>query len=1015
MTEARPPSDDATAQTLNYALGNLGGKQKSWMVLPSDAPSVIAPAELARNPLPFTVRGRGRPRKQPVPLPARQPQHQPQTTNTARPTIEPQAERQPPSNSTSPQLANIVTPHTPSTFTELPSPTPSEESMNHLPGTSLETIFMESVRRSGSLSKRPMDEEAQQAEKRSRTDAFGQERPLAMAGTMGMPSPTVAGPQHADFPRRTSYQLLQNGSPSLAQTYSRSPSLGNQSQISSPQLPHGMQLRDPRASGTPPQSQAPFAQPRTLSLGGTRHPLSVPIDTDRAPMPQGEPSAQPYSPPSNWYTRQECLHILENFRLFSSVLPDYPRDGIRLAVLKDATEQQDWPYLIMHQYYCLLHSAPDTLPAGLRSQPNLRQAISMLSNVLDLNQTLSFNFLRFFSNYPYPIQEIEARWPAMHRHQTEMFLSFIAQSPDYETLKRACARRRFPPLARELAVDLKIASKIFQRLSFTAIWRHIWQVVPRTPLQSSFEAQIVNIFLQNQNDYYKRQQIFTANVQVFGPQYAQKEKELELRTWGPRLKEVIGRFETELTLALSLENQYTGVSQQQQQLAYSHFQPQQTHGIPRLSYPNEMPPRPSRSADPQSAQAALQQPRGRGCPPSRPVQPTQLVTQQPYRAPAQLPRSPVPLLPMPGWIQPQQRQPHPERFSLHQAQLQSPVLRAKSVLSPLYGFQDGFIKPPTRLTKAGRAIEKWTFELSPDAMQNIPQTVYTTPGGPGTRDVDENSKTVRLRCIKWSGSHIPEDHVWAVANTSWIPHSYFILNGTSLQQRKRVHNGKDLPIDLTGLLKEGGNVLEIAVLALSADTSYFNYLVAIETVGFSSQNSIKQHCLTQNHASAEQVVQAIKDKLSSKGDDDEICVVQNNLTIGLFDPFGQASICAIPVRGKACPHNDCFDLDIFLQTRRQKGDASVPDLWKCPICNADARPHMLMVDGFLEDVKRQLEAQGLAGTRYITIQQDGTWKPKAQVREGVFDDREASDEPPTPDKSQRASIPAHAEVIDLSD
>jgi hypothetical protein len=73
------------------------------------------------------------------------------------------------------------------------------------------------------------------------------------------------------------------------------------------------------------------------------------------------------------------------------------------------------------------------------------------------------------------------------------------------------------------------------------------------------------------------------------------------------------------------------------------------------------------------------------------------------------------------------------------------------------------------------------------------------------------------------------------------------------------------------------------------------------------------------------------------------------------------------------------------------------------------------VDGFLEEVKQQLDAQGLSQTRAIIVQQDGTWKPKAEVRDpnGVSD-RGMSDESPTPVVS-RASLPAHAEIIDLSD
>jgi hypothetical protein len=153
-------------------------------------------------------------------------------------------------------------------------------------------------------------------------------------------------------------------------------------------------------------------------------------------------------------------------------------------------------------------------------------------------------------------------------------------------------------------------------------------------------------------------------------------------------------------------------------------------------------------------------------------------------------------------------------------------------------------------------------------------------------------------------------------------------------------------------------------------------------------------------------LQGIKSKLAAH-DDDEITVVESTLTLGMFDPFSQARMCDIPVRSKACPHNDCFDLETFLNTRPRKGDASVADQWKCPICKSDARPHMLLVDGFMEDVRKQLVSRGLARTRHILVRQDGSWQPKAEVREGV------SDDPPTP--VARRSIPADVEIIDLSD
>jgi hypothetical protein len=191
--------------------------------------------------------------------------------------------------------------------------------------------------------------------------------------------------------------------------------------------------------------------------------------------------------------------------------------------------------------------------------------------------------------------------------------------------------------------------------------------------------------------------------------------------------------------------------------------------------------------------------------------------------------------------------------------------------------------------------------------------------------------------------------------------------------------------------------------------------VAIEYLGIISHDSVKRHCADKYRIPAQQVLSDIKAKLRASNDDDEIAIVESNLTIGLFDPFSASKMCDIPVRSRACLHNDCFDLETYLTTRRRQGDVSVPDLWRCPICSADARPHHLVVDGFLEEVKQQLDAQGLSQTRAIIVQQDGTWKPKAEVRDpnGVSD-RGMSDEPPTPVVS-RVSLPAHAEIIDLSD
>jgi hypothetical protein len=333
----------------------------------------------------------------------------------------------------------------------------------------------------------------------------------------------------------------------------------------------------------------------------------------------------------------------------------------------------------------------------------------------------------------------------------------------------------------------------------------------------------------------------------------------------------------------------------------------------------------------------------------------------------------------------------------------------------LYCYVQGYIKSPARLTNAHQAVVRWPFTPDEDVADNIAPAIEGVPGHVDRRLVDSDSKTVRLRCIKWPAAQPPDTHVWAVTDTSWIPYSYFTLNGNSLHQRKKIHNGKDLPIDITGLLKRGENVLEMTVMTEKKDNSYQNYLVAVEMLGVASRDALRQRCLTESRLPPEQVVEAIRRKLGGSIDDDEVAIVESNLTINLFDPFSASKICDIPVRSRACLHNDCFDLDTFLDTRGRKGDVSVPDSWRCPICNADARPNHLIVDGFLQEVKEQLDALNMSKTRAIIVQQDGSWSPKPEVRDpnGVSD-RGVSDDPPTP-TTARALLPAHVEVIDLSD
>ncbi|KAL6706365.1 hypothetical protein ACN47E_005471 [Coniothyrium glycines] len=973
---------DATAQTLIYALGNLGGKQKSWM---ADIPPSAHTRPVMAVP-PVAKRGRGRPRKYPratvapAPAPARDPAPAPasayseidSTRNTQYPvTIFP-----------SPTPTEDHTDEAPAQQTH-PSENPSDPARDistttTAPGTAtttaharIETPFLDAVRTMVPHPKRPFINSNGAGDKRLCIASSRLQPPTGTAGANNAPAPA----EQPELSRPASH-------PQPAQSHYSTP---------------------PQDSIAPLQMAAPFRPPSTQSHGTNELPALALVQTNQMSVPQygHQPHVNSTTLAGSWYTRSDCLAKLNSFRARHPPSLDNPRDTIRLVVLRDAVDQQDWAYLTMHQYYCALSIMPQAVPEVARHLPQIMDAQRLMHNILVSNKHLSPIMLDFFAHFPYPTWELSANYPLMFHLQNRLFCSFVVQSSNYGPWRDLCELRQCPPLAHELAVHLAIASPTFQRLVFTAVLRGMLQTPPdkaHREAQKRLESAAIEIFRQNQYDYYQRE----ACLADLHPRnrFAQQEIEAEKLGWLTKLRSLVSEFAFLLRRPTFPAQQQT-INPPQHQLNVV-----QQVRIPQRQY--------TVHSDEMSHPYVVQSPAQPG---RRPERPCALPEQLPFslhshamqpqgQAESQMSKK---LLPPKGVVLSQQRQPHPARFSLHQAHLRSPILRVQTTLPPLYHVFESFARAPARLTNGNRSIEKWTFSLGPAFMQALVPPVKDNSNGPDIITVTEQSKTVRLRCIKWIGEGLPSEHEWATADTAWIPYSYFTLNGTSLQQRKKVHNGKDLPIDITGTIQEGDNVLEITTMALSTDTSYLKFLIAIEILGLQSHSAISKG-LEINRMSKDQVLGQIKRKLSSTEDDDDIAIVESNMSINLFDPFSASEMCKIPVRGKTCLHHDCFDLDTFLQSRPRKGDASVPDLWRCPICNADARPQHLFLDGFIDDVSKTLRAQGLLQTRVIVVQDDGSWKPKAEER----DPSGVSDDLPTPTAPLSTSI-VRPEIIDLSD
>ncbi|KAJ4988890.1 MIZ/SP-RING zinc finger [Stagonosporopsis vannaccii] len=1038
----------ATANTLNYALGRR--HVKSWMTSASPAAAARSPNSM---PIPAPappVRKRGRPRKHRSPESFDQehatrfarspvPFDQQHATLFARPPGAPSAENLPSSNSTSPQLANVVTnrernaSHGDAHVAVFPSPAPSEEDVPS--GDSHETAMGQTVNANHSTSlqsssafrlpqaavskdpvgqpvlspKRWAGERQVHVAKRPRVDF--QSQPL-QAATGRSPDrtlfsesllpPTALPMQHESIsvdhaPSHSHRGHSSNQQPALSQFVQDTQHENHpQSRRNDTSLVHGQTLRGQSVRGQPlgiPPNAQQHTSPRLILA------------------PQRQESHL-----DGWYSVDLCMGKLNHFKA------TYPsqsnRDKQRLHLLEEAVRRQDWAYLTLHQQYCVMACQIQLLPMEVQRNSNLYVAFALMQHILDDNLRLGEPFLRFFCVFPFAITDLRCKWPTKQQELEHDFVAFVNYSPNGTILRQLCEKRRIPPTPREMA-DCAIKSSMFQRLLFTSVLHSLIRPYPHSPALGILENQLLQVFDRAQMTFELQKSL----GQLGGRQQADE----ELRVWTIEIDQLI----------LSM-----GISPQRQSLrptdaAFFHQLhppplPQQQHQQrPQRQQHQQRPqrqqqhqPRPQPPQVPQSFSQAYNLPYNHHTPGDMTTsyhhqqQPPPVV---PPRTVSHVYLSPrarqgfTALLPRPGVMQPQQRVPNPARFALHQAHLQSPLLQALDRSSTYYYFWRGFSLKPSRVMNANNVVEKLSFAIAKERLELFAKALAFAPGAIDRRAFEKNHQTLRLRCVKWTANKEPEATAWAVAENSWIPHSFFTFNQTSLQLRKKLHHGKDLPVDLTGLIREGPNVLEVSVMSDASDTTHRGYLIAVEFLGFMTQADIKALCY-EKKIPAEKMIEEFKRRLSSTvTDDDDLVVVETMLTINLRDPFSASKICETPVRGTACLHNECFDLDTFLTTRPRKGDVSVADQWRCPICRLDARPTVLVVDEFLVQVRKELESQGLLDTRAIVVDQDGSWKPKPEERDpnGIRDSETPEPHPAAAANAARPHPPPPHEIIDL--
>lgn len=341
-------------------------------------------------------------------------------------------------------------------------------------------------------------------------------------------------------------------------------------------------------------------------------------------------------------------------------------------------------------------------------------------------------------------------------------------------------------------------------------------------------------------------------------------------------------------------------------------------------------------------------------------------------------------------ILPTLAQPAPSRTAIHQVEAHSPeyLPTPDSVEKQpfrYYRYVEQIDMLP-RVFDVNSELFTWKFEFPPELMANKAHKISTDGKfGLRRRHVSDGSTQFRLKCMKRQLSELsaePTNEKPAAAPTTWPKCLSVSINGDfGVDFRRKAHYGLDLSTDVTDLLHDGPNEIKVCISFTPQEASVV-YYIGLEIIRIASHEKVASMPQT---IPMEQIKSSIMSALSRKHDDDEenddLVITDPIMSIDLVDPF-MSTLWVTPVRGKTCQHRECFDLEAFLlsRTSRVKGSSMTnPDQWKCPICRNDARPQNLIVDGFLVDVRKQLEVQNLLHTKAILVKEDGNWEAKSDA------------------------------------
>lgn len=657
----------------------------------------------------------------------------------------------------------------------------------------------------------------------------------------------------------------------------------------------------------------------------------------------------------------------------------------RLTLLIQAVVEDDLFYLVLSQLVCLRSVHPSDLPPAFADIP--QQYFTTLEAMLASNHNLSPVLLKFCAVFPLPINIFCANSPMKDLYDSVVqsvsrFMHLLGAR--WGAIKAASITRQAPPLAKEMKEQLALYSPCLRLVVYRAICRELL----RNSRNTNAGVEALETIHQLEQDLTKQGMVWDGDT-VRRACEAIKMLLHHFREWDWHQVEKVPHFEIPrqvVTMFMGktafptppinanpptnpvLRNPPT-TRRPSQTIPHSLriLLPSQHHGQTHI-------PTQHRGQRPRRAQQHVQTPRH---------------AQQPTMQPPEAPKDVRFFFPRHGALAPPiPTEPETSRIALHQAHLRSPEMGVRGRVIPsqqLYRQVDGFAFWPPQKLNPSSIQQRITFVVSSEEYTRLAKSwALDSPERVPQRPLNEDLLTWRLRCASPKPSNTLNTSVWLESDSVWPDDTYFCIGEPlqHLEPRKKLHHGKHLPIDLTPYIREGPNTLTVIFNRHSFNLGKpFDYTIAVETVKVFSHQSILDNITHIDHqTSLGQIRSSISGPGPSANANDELMILSTSLTLNVRNP-ATLLIYDIPVRSSRCKHHDCFDLASFLQLAK-RDDPSWPshaDTWRCPICRCDARPSLLLQDGFFMQVREELTRRNELDVEAIIVEANGEWRSKPRV------------------------------------